>query len=103
MSLIAMHNEGSCALCTGWHDAEEAAFMNRRRPPVSAPPALDVERLIQTAEEYLSLPRTVTDWRKFFTSLARFAEQERRKASKEQYDPAAHYDAEQRAYMREVE
>ena len=26
------HNEGSCELCTGWHDADEAAFMNRRRP-----------------------------------------------------------------------
>ena len=25
------HNEGSCELCTGWHDAEEAAFMNRKR------------------------------------------------------------------------
>ena len=27
------HNEGSCDLCTGWHDAEEAAFMNKRRTP----------------------------------------------------------------------
>jgi hypothetical protein len=41
------HNEGSCDLCTGWHDAEEAAFMNRRQEEGIAdertPPALDVE------------------------------------------------------------